>query len=91
MRLEDHIAEVVGDISDLHSLLGVRSPRHQRIEDSVMIARNRIDLADPYWMLDHGCRAWQHLQVAHHIEAAVYQHIDVFRLDGAGMSCFGRN
>jgi hypothetical protein len=54
---EDHFAEIVRDVTDLHSRLDIRPAFDERIENSGLFARQGHDLFDPDGMLDHCRRA----------------------------------
>src|SRR5436190_15805002 len=88
-RLEDCLAHIIGDVAKLHSLFDVRSTLHQRIEDSVLITGDGYHLFDPDGMLDHLRLTGQHLQITHHVHAAVDERVEVVGFNRTCMSGFG--
>src|SRR3989440_4381615 len=83
---EDYLAEIVRDVTNFHSLLDITAAFNQRIEHSCLFAGDGHDLLDPDWMLDHCRSTRQHLQIAHHAQAAVNQRIEIICLNRAGVS-----
>src|SRR5437870_8673419 len=86
---KDYLTEIVCDIADSHSLLDVCATTDEWVEHSRLVAGQRHDLFDPNRMLDDGGRARQHLQIAHHIQAAIHQSVEVIGFNGAGMARLG--
>src|SRR5579859_7025288 len=51
-RYQNHFAEIVRDVADLHAFLNIRSALHQRIPNARAL-RNDIDnLSQPNWIFD---------------------------------------
>src|SRR5215510_6259546 len=70
-RFEDYVANVVRDVTNLHSLLYIRSTLDERIKDPRLFACECCDLFDPDRMLDDSRCTINHLQITHYVYTAI--------------------
>src|SRR5215469_631661 len=89
-RFPHRLAEQIGDVADFHALLHVPAALDHGIENAGGFAGDAGNALGPHWVLHRRYIARQHLQVAHHVQAAVDQRRHVFRLYGASMARLGR-
>jgi hypothetical protein len=88
-RVQECLAEVIGDVADEHPLLDVRAALDARVEHARLVAGDARDPLHPHRVLDDSGDAGNHPEIAHHVQAAVDEQVDVVGLHRAGVARLG--
>ena len=85
---EYELAKIVGNKTDFHALLHIRTALHKRVPDARAVGQNVHDFVEPDGVRDAPGFAWKHFENAHGVECPVDEECDIICFDDARIASF---